>query len=133
MVYIADTGFIVALNSPVKRERDWARGHFERRGSPFYTCEAALAEASHLMEPTAVARMVERGDLLIRFSIFEQITPLVGLLKKYSDRMDMTDACIVRMSELFPTCEVFTVDQTDFSIYRRFGNKPVPAIFPPED
>src|SRR5437660_1142199 len=133
MVCIADTGFIVALNSPAKGERDWARGYLEQRGAPFYTCEAALAEASHLMAPAAVARFVESGRLLVRFSVFEQIVPLVRLLDKYSDRMDLTDACVVRMSELFPTCEVFTVDRADFSIYRRFGNKPVPAIFPPQN
>ena len=133
MVRIADTGFIVCLNSPDKRERQWARRNLDRHEGPFYTCEGALAEASHLMAPAAVARLVESGRLLVRFSMHEQIAPLVQLLDKYSDRMDLTDACIVRMSELFPTCEVFTVDRADFSFYRRFGNKPVPAMFPPED
>ncbi len=133
MVCIADTGFIVALNSPVKREREWARGHFEERGAPFYTCEAALTEASHLIEPAAVGRLVESGFLAVRFSLFEQIAPLVRLMEKYSGRMDVADACVVRMSELFPTCEVFTVDRKDFTVYRRFGNKPVPTVFPPED
>ncbi len=94
MVCIADTGFIVALNSPVKREREWARGHFEERGAPFYTCEAALTEASHLIEPAAVGRLVESGFLAVRFSLFEQIAPLVRLMEKYSGRMDVADACV---------------------------------------
>ena len=131
MICIADTGFIVALNSPDKRERQWARMHFEEHASPFYTCEAALAEASHLMSPATVAGLIQKGHLLVRFSVPEQIDAIVKLLNKYADRMDLTDACIVRMSELYPTCQVFTVDQTDFSIYRRFGNQLIPAIFPP--
>ena len=131
MVHIADTGFIVALNSPDETERKWARDCFDEAGTAFYTCEAALAEASHLMPPEMVGQMVKKGMFLIRFSLFEQIEPVVDLLEKYAERIDLTDACIVRMSELFPTCKVFTVDQKDFSIYRRFNSKTIPAVFPP--
>lgn len=130
MVNIADTGFIVALNSPDKPERDWARMYLEDRGAPFYTCEPALAEASHLMQPSTVARMVQEGTLLIHFSVWEQVEPLIELMDRYSDRMDLTDACIVRMSELFPACEVFTVDRSDFTVYRRFRNKAIPIVCP---
>jgi hypothetical protein len=44
--------------------------------------------------------------------------------------MDLADACLVRMSELTPDCRIFTIDRTDFTMYRRFRNKPVPASFP---
>jgi hypothetical protein len=42
----------------------------------------------------------------------------------------LTDACIVRMSELFPDCRVFSVDG-DFDVYRRFRNQKIPTVDPP--
>jgi hypothetical protein len=44
--------------------------------------------------------------------------------------MDLADACLVRMSELTPDCRIFTIDRQDFSVYRRFRNKVIPAVFP---
>jgi hypothetical protein len=43
--------------------------------------------------------------------------------------MSFADACLVRMSELFPDSAVFTIDG-DFKIYRRHGRQPIPLIFP---
>ena len=43
--------------------------------------------------------------------------------------MDLVDACIVRMSELYPEAEVLTID-SDFHIYRRNRNQRIPLIMP---
>jgi len=29
-----------------------------------------------------------------------------------------------------PDCRIITIDREDFSFYRRFGNKTIPAVFP---
>ena len=72
------------------------------------------------------------ADFVIAFNLAEQIGPVRALLEKYMDReMDLTDACIVRMTELFPDCRVFSVDG-DFAVYRRFRNQSIPAIYPPD-
>ena len=42
----------------------------------------------------------------------------------------LRDACVVRMSELHPACEVLTVD-SDFLIYRRHGNRGINGTRPP--
>jgi len=77
--------------------------------------------------------MVRDGDFLIDFTLAGQIHVVNLLLKKYADQeMDLTDACIVRMSELIPDCLVFTVDH-DFDVYRRFNDQLIPTNYPPRD
>lgn len=128
---IADAGFIIALNSSDKRERAWARAVLQRWQAPFITCEGAVIDAAHFCAPALVARLVEDGDFVIAFDLSEQIGPVRGLLDKYKDQaMDLTDACIVRMSELFPDCRVFSVDG-DFNVYRRFRDQTIPTVYPP--
>jgi hypothetical protein len=43
--------------------------------------------------------------------------PARGLAKRYADRHpDLTDLCLVRMSELHPRDSVITVDREDFRV-----------------
>jgi predicted nucleic acid-binding protein len=59
----------------------------------------------------------------------EQADPR-ALMNRYRNRpMSLADACLVRLSELYTTAEVFTPD-SDFRIYRRHGNKVIPALMP---
>lgn len=129
MVCIADTGFLVALRGK-PAERKWAQEEFERHGAPFYTCEAVLAEAAHFVDSRFLARLIEEGDIVLPFSLREQHSRIQQLLEKYHGVMDITDACVVRLSEIFPQCVVFTVDKTDFRIYRRLGNQTIPLNTP---
>jgi uncharacterized protein len=76
-------------------------------------------------------QMVLDGDLEIAIDTQEQANALHGLISKYRARMDLADACVVRLSELNPHAKVLTVDKTDFRIYRRFGREQIPCIFPP--
>jgi uncharacterized protein len=43
--------------------------------------------------------------------------------------MSLADACLVRLSEIYATGEVFTLD-CDFRIYRRHGNRVIPVLMP---
>jgi len=129
MVYIADSGFLIALfGKPV--ERAWALGRLEIHSAPFLTCEAALSEAAHFVDSVWLARLLEDGDIEIAFSARDERVRLGQLLEKYRGTMDFTDACIVRMAEIFPHCLVFTVDKHDFNIYRRFGDQRIPISTP---
>jgi predicted nucleic acid-binding protein len=128
---IADAGFIIALNSRDAAERRWARAVLRTWQAPFITCEGALIEAAHFCAPALVARLVEDGDFAVAFDLAEQAGAVRILLEKYTDQaMDLTDACIVRMSELFPDCRVFSVDG-DFNVYRRFRDQVIPTVYPP--
>ena len=65
------------------------------------------------------------------FELKKNLTEIRALLKKYRDQpMDLADAAVVRMSELFEHCLVYTVDRKDFSVYRRHSRKPIPCVFP---
>jgi predicted nucleic acid-binding protein len=76
--------------------------------------------------------MVHSGEIILAFDLAEQSAAVLSLLKKYSDRkMDLADACIVRMTELMRDCKVVTVDRKDFSVYRRNGRESIPVIAPP--
>jgi hypothetical protein len=44
--------------------------------------------------------------------------------------MDFCDAAVVRLSEIFPRATVITTDSEHFTIYRRFGNKPLALLHP---
>lgn len=134
MKEIADTGLIVALlfrNDPYHR---WAVEGF-RDHSPFFTCDAVLAEAaSFCPDPVAVLKLVTRGDLIVDpdFSLAVEASHLAVLASKYADRpMDLADACLVRMSELHSKSRIWTVDRSDFSTYRRMGKRAIPCEFPP--
>jgi hypothetical protein len=109
--------------------RRWARRVFAEQEPPFYTCEAVVAEAAYLTKPELISRMMKAGDLVVDFSLQDEIENVHALLAHYP-QMDLADACLVRMSELTPNCRIFTIDREDFSVYRRFRNKPVPAVFP---
>ena len=95
------------------------------------TCESALCEAAFFLgAPAAVARLLESGTIDAGFDAVAEASRLTGLLEKYP-QMDWTDACIVRLSELHRQCEVLTVDERHFRVYRRFGRETIPLHLPP--
>lgn len=80
----------------------------------------------------AVPKLVTRGDLIVDPD-FSPAGEAFHLAARYADRpMDLADASVVRMSELHSKCRVWTVDHSDFAIYRRMGRRPIPCKFPPE-
>lgn len=132
MTAIADTGFIVAIWSKTPARRRWARRWLGQAALPLLTSTANLQEAGWLLNNHAYpVQMVLDGDLEIALDTQEEANALHGLISKYASRMDLADASIVRLSELYPHARVLTVDETDFKIYRRFGRETIPCEFPP--
>ena len=129
---IADTGLLAAFFDRLDPHHDWAVEQFARF-SPFHICEAVLTEVAYLVDnPSLGLRMLVRGDLVIDFLLERQKERVLELLEKYSGRMDLADACIVAMTEQEDRCQVWTVDETDFTIYRRHGRQRIPCAFPPK-
>jgi uncharacterized protein len=133
MKEIADTGLIVAFFNRNDPFHAWALAAF-RAHAPFFTCDAVLAEAgSFFPDPTGLLRLVARGDLVLDpgFVLEKELPAVLALASKYSDRpMDLADACLVRMAELFPRSRIWTIDRSDFSTYRRLGRHAIPCEFP---
>lgn len=132
MTRIADSGLLIALLDRLDDFHSWAVRVIEAEEPPFLVCEAVCAEvAAVLGTPDPLLQMLERGDLQLAFSLEDEIPAIRKLTSKYRDQpMDLADACVVRMSELYPVSQVFTVDREDFTVYRRLGTKPIPCRFP---
>jgi predicted nucleic acid-binding protein len=133
--YIVDAGPLIAALNRRDVHHEWARAVFESLGGPPATSEAVLTEVCwHLREsPEAVARvleMVPRGDLLLFPIADTEGVALAGLIRKYAESMDLADACIVRLSEMFPRAKVITTDVEHFRVYRRNRNQAIPLIHP---
>jgi predicted nucleic acid-binding protein len=131
MKVILDTGPLVALLNRDDEHHGWAVDALGRLPAPLWTCEPVLAEAAHLTgSPGLIMDMVAKQQLRIGLDIAEEALALGALLRRYGKRMDLVDACVVRMSELAPRCTVVTLDRRDFAVYRRNGRHVIPVVAP---
>ena len=132
MKRIADSGLIIAALDRRDAHHAWARKLLEKQPPPWLVCEPVLAEiAASVGTPEPVLEMLRLGDLEIAFDLADNLVELLVLVKKYRDqKMDLADACVVRMSELFYDGLVYTVDESDFSVYRRHSRQAIPCVFP---
>ncbi len=131
MTVILDTGPLVALINAADRHHQWTLDALSRLVAPLWTCEPVLTEASHLTgKGRDIVAMLADGTLRIGFELEDQADAVGRLLARYGRRMDLADACVVRMSELRKNCRVFTLDRRDFSYYRRNGREVIPILAP---
>jgi predicted nucleic acid-binding protein len=132
---LADTGPLVAALRKRDRHHVWTRTQLAAGPAPLATCEAVLSEAFFLLQGvvgghSALAALIDRGLLEVRFDFQDEREATLQLLRKYADTpMSFADACLVRMSELHRGSRVFTLDH-DFTAYRRNGRERIPLIVP---
>jgi predicted nucleic acid-binding protein len=99
------------------------------------TCESVISEALFLLRGVnggarKIAELLSDGGLRIGFTLASESASVCGLLDKYSDvPMSLADACLVRMTELYPKHALLTLD-ADFRIYRRHRHRDLPLIIP---
>jgi predicted nucleic acid-binding protein len=129
---IADAGLLIAALDAGDEHHGWARQALETEAPPWLVCESVLAEVSASVgTPLPVLEMLHRGDLELAFELEDHLAEVLALSRKYKDQgMDLADACVVRMSEVFENSVVYTVDRKDFSCYRRRGRQAIPCKFP---
>lgn len=131
MKTIIDTGPLVALLNRSDRHHAWTVAVLARIAPPLWTCEAVLTEAAYLTGAgEALLEMVATGVLKIGLELEDQAEAVAKLLHRYGERMDLADACVVRMAELNRRSQVFTLDRRDFSIYRRNGRETIALLAP---
>ena len=132
---LVDTGPLVAILDASDHFHDWAVANLKVVQPPLITCEAVLSEVCFLLrrQPkafAAIALLLERRILAIRFSLAQEIDAVFGLLARFKDvPMSLADGCLVRLSELNPESLVFTLDH-DFQIYRRHRRQKIPLLIP---
>ena len=131
---ILDTGPLVAWFCPRDEHHDWVRRAFVGFSPGSIVCEAVLTEVCHLAAKEGLARgkvieSIVRGRFKPGF-LGNKLVPIARLLHAYADTpMDFADACVVRLAELHPDCDVCTTDG-DFRIFRKHGREPIPLLAP---
>jgi predicted nucleic acid-binding protein len=132
---IIDTGPIVALINARDTYHAWTVDQLKQASGPLLTCEAALSEAVFLLRTmtggvSQITGMLKTGGLKSVFCLNEEIAPVCDLLRKYANvPMSLADACLVRMSELYPKHRILTLD-SDFHSYRRNRQQVIPLLTP---
>ena len=130
---LVDAGFLVAMLCRRDYNHKWAVQAASENSLPWYTCEAVLSEAYHLLGKhgtPALNAMLSRRAVVARFNLDDNVEAVVAFLKKYASvSMGFADACLVRMSEILADPLILTTD-SDFHAYRRHSRQMVPALCP---
>lgn len=134
-VGLLDTGPLVSFLASGLEHHAWAVEQWKALRPPLLTCEPVLTEAAFLLkregrDTDAVFALLERGVIRIAIGIEREQADLRPLMRRYRNRpMSLTDACLVRLSEIHSSAVVLTLD-SDFRVYRRHGNKVIPVRMP---
>ena len=132
---LLDTGPLVAFLDRREEHHEWARCEFGKLHPPLLTCEAVLTEACWLVRGLtggvgAVMELVERGIVKVPLHLEPQASEIRKIMQSYSNLpMSLADACLVRMAEIYPGAEVFTID-SHFKIYRLSNRRVIPVRMP---
>lgn len=128
---IVDTGPLVALLNRRDAFHRWVSDTLKGLTAPLLACEPVLTETAYLTgKPAALLEMLDGGGIQIGLRVDEENDGIRRLLSRYGVRMSLADACVVRMSEIIRESRVFTLDRTDFAVYRRNGREVIPIIAP---
>jgi uncharacterized protein len=134
---VIDTGPLVAFLNRRDRYHEWVKVQWSEIIPPLFTCEAVISEVLFLLRnyesaKNSIFELFKRNILQIPFRFADHEENVEILVTKYSNiPMSFADACLVRMSEVYPHVRVLTLD-TDFKIYRRNKNEVIPILLPPE-
>jgi uncharacterized protein len=130
---IADTGLIVAFARRNDQHHVWAVNVAKQNTEPLLTREAVLAEAAFQLKSSSYVLALLQDEMLrLAFDCSRNLASLAELARRYEDHNpDLSDLCLIRMSELYPRHVVITVD-SDSRVYRRNRREAIPIHEPPQ-
>jgi uncharacterized protein len=126
---LLDTGVIVALLDRSESFHRMCAQTVREVEAPLVTCEAVITESCYLLRnlsgaPGAVIENIAAGIFQVPFQLSRDTAGVRQILQKYKDRkIDLADACLIRLADEFGTADILTLDR-DFAIYRWGKNKP---------
>jgi uncharacterized protein len=132
---IVDAGPLVAYFNRRDRWHRWAVDQMAALSPPLVTCEPVITEACFLIQraggiPADLIQKIAQGMLEVRIDLDKEAAAIRSLMQRYADTpMSLADACLVRLTEQFTDCRLFTLD-ADFEHYRRNGRQVIPLLFP---
>ena len=136
MITICDTGPLVAWLNRNDSFHLWAVELMKQVRPPLLTCEPVMTEAAYFLREDGLDveplfQLIERGALQLGFDLKSHWPRVRTLMARYS-RMDLADAAVVVMTELYARSQVLTLDRRDFSVYRRNDRQVIEFIAPPK-
>ena len=98
------------------------------------TCEPVLTEVVYFLredeaEIDPLFQLLERNALRLAFDMAPHWPRVRTLMERY-EQMDLADASVVVMTELYARSQVLTIDRTDFSVYRRNDRQVIDFVAP---
>jgi len=127
---LLDAGPLVALLDPRDVNHEKAKRVIAACAPPLRTCEAVVAEASHLISKNdpagrlGVLKLGRRGTYEIALRLDEHWIEIEGTLTKYRDQpASLADVCLIRCAEVYDEPRIVTFD-SDFRVYRWGRNRP---------
>ncbi|MGH2351508.1 MAG: type II toxin-antitoxin system VapC family toxin [Chloroflexota bacterium] len=125
---LTDTGPLVAILNRNDGHHQACVAALRSLTPPMVTTWPVLTEAFYLLEDAgrdaqeALIELVTRGRIVVHH--VTDPARLLELLHKYADRpMDLADGSLVALAEQLRLYQVFTLDSTDFNIYRAHGRR----------
>jgi predicted nucleic acid-binding protein len=112
---------LVAAIDAGERNHAWARRMLTTLRGNFFTCEACITEAVHLLENSApaISRLSQIVDRITLVSFTEEIwRNCLAEIVSWAPTMDYADACVVYMVSTRRGSFALTLDERDFSTYR---------------
>ena len=132
---LVDAGPLVALYDADDQHHEVCAETFKQTREPLGTVWPAIAEAMHLLAPVAGTQdalweMLAREALRLLPLDLNDVPRMQALMRKYADLpMDLADAALIRVAEREGIRTIFTVDKTDFAVYRLHG-RVRPTVIP---
>jgi len=132
---IVDTGILLALIDRNDGHHTWVTERLKEIAPPLLTCEAVISESWFLLQRVKRGReillqLLAQKQIIIQFDLDAELARVMTLLSRYqSVPVSLADAELVRMSELYPSSLIFTLD-SDFLVYRKNRDRPIPLLMP---
>lgn len=132
---LTDAGPLVALLDRGERGHAACIAALKKLHPPMVTTWPAFTEAMYLLGDAggwraqqALWGWVEEKHLRIHEHTDADVDRMQALMKQYANvPMDLADASLVALAERLRVSTVFSLD-SDFRVYRRYGNKPFKII-----
>jgi hypothetical protein len=121
---LVDTGPLVALFDPADAWHQRCVEQLRKISERLWTTTPVLTEAFHLLTPASVGTkrlmdFVTEGGLAMWFFDGSGLSRAFELVVRYDNvPMDLADASLVVAAERLNTRKVFTIDRSDFDVYR---------------
>ena len=132
---LVDAGPLVALVDADDQHHKQCVAALKGLREPLATVWPPLTEAMYLLNDLPAAQealcemLVRKALDLLPLGLID-LPRIRELMRKYSDRrMDLADAALIRVAEREGIRKIFTVDKSDFGVYRIHG-RIRPSIIP---